>query len=79
MAIDDARDDDARPNPALRRLTYTLDEAAQLLGVSIHYLRKQAASGELKAAPVSSRLYLVTPAALQEWFTAKGGGRLDFG
>ena len=79
MAIDDEHDDDARPSSALRRVTYTLEEAAQILGVSVHYVRKQVVAGELKAVAVSSRLYLVTPAALQEWFTSKGGGELDFG
>jgi excisionase family DNA binding protein len=79
MAIDDDEHDGDRPSSALRRVAYTLEEAAQLLGVSVHFLRKQTQAGELKAVAVSIRLYLVTPAALQEWFTSKGGGELDFG
>jgi hypothetical protein len=60
-----------------KRLAYQIDEVATMLGVSVHFMRKQIVQGDLVAVAVSPKLYLLTPEAIQAWWTAKGGGKLE--
>ena len=54
---------------------YTVDEAAELLGMNAQTVRRWCRDGELKAARMG-RHYRISRRALAEFWMARGGGRL---
>lgn len=50
-----------------KRVTYTVQEVSELLGISITQAYKIAREGQIPCVPVGARRYLVPKKAFDEW------------
>ncbi len=57
---------------ASRRLTYTVEEAASLLGISRGLAYEMVRQGDLPALRLGQRRLLVPVASLEEWLSSSG-------
>ncbi len=57
------------------KLTFSLGEAAEILGLHKEYLRRKIKDGSLKAMKTGKQ-YIISRADLQAYYSAHGGGKL---
>ena len=60
----------------VKRVAYTIDEVADLVGVSRQTVNRAIASGALRPAQLANRLYRVSEAEIERWWKSRGGGEL---
>ena len=60
----------------VKRVAYTIDEVADLVGVSRQTVNRAIASGALRPAQFANRLYRVSEAEIERWWKSRGGGEL---
>ena len=56
--------------------TYSVQDAAELLGVNAETIRRAIRSGKLKAAQFGGKLYSISRPDLAEFYRQQGGGSL---
>jgi len=60
----------------VKRVAYTIDEVADLVGVSRQTVNRAIASGALRPAQLANRLYRISEAEIERWWKSRGGGEL---
>ncbi len=54
---------------------YTVQEAAEELGITDSYVRRLIRAGELAAAPIGARGYQIMPGTVEEYERTRSGGQ----